>query len=174
MVKIKGELDNNFPHDRLRGDGETILGIRVERHGKVGTLKISQGSYINLLSQKGKFLMQGANSNSDTHIKVKTHRKGHSDPHNKGETQYTIGKLKCHQGYFNASQHNPILVQFHMQDVNTISTPLNKTVKLTILTKSIKVSMIDTPFAKVIGSWYLTWFGICNPIPESIHNIIHS
>ena len=92
MARIKGELNQKFPMTDL-GEMKKILGIRVERDRKHGTLKISQGPYI------------------DT-----------------------------------------ILAQFQMQDANPVSTPLNKTVKLTVPTGSKDGPTIDVPYAKAIGS----------------------
>ena len=75
------------------GEMAKILGIRVERDRDKGTLKISQGPYIDV-----------------------------------------------------------ILARFHMQDLNPVSMPLSKTVKLTVPTGSTTGPTIDAPYAKAIGS----------------------
>ena len=92
MAHIKGELNQKFPMTDL-GEMKKILGIRVERDRKHGTLKISQGPYIDI-----------------------------------------------------------ILAQLQMQDVNPISTPLNKTVNLTVPTESKDGPTINLPYAKAIRS----------------------
>ena len=48
MVQINGELNGKFPMTDL-GEMAKILGIRVERDRDEGTLKISQGPYINVI-----------------------------------------------------------------------------------------------------------------------------
>ena len=48
MVRIKGELNGKFPMTDL-GEMAKILGIRVERDRDKGTLKISQGLYIDVV-----------------------------------------------------------------------------------------------------------------------------
>ena len=58
MVWIKGELNKKFPMTDL-GEMKKILGIRVERDRKYGTLKISQGLYIDTILAW--FQMQDAN-----------------------------------------------------------------------------------------------------------------
>ena len=45
IVWIKGELNQKFPMTDLE-EMKKILGIRVKRDRKHGTLKISQGPYI--------------------------------------------------------------------------------------------------------------------------------
>ena len=75
------------------GEMAKILGIRVERGSDKGTLKISQGPYIDV-----------------------------------------------------------VLTRFHMQDSIPISTPLSKTVKLTVPTGSTSSPTIDAPYAKAISS----------------------
>ena len=88
MIQVKQEIKKQFTMTDL-GELKKILGIRVERDQAKGTLKISQGPYI------------------DT-----------------------------------------ILAWFHMQDTNSVSIPLNKSVKLTSNSKS----TLDVPYAKAIGS----------------------
>ena len=75
------------------GEMSKILGIRVERDRDKGTLKISQGLYIDV-----------------------------------------------------------VLTRFHMQDSNPVSTPLSKTVKLTVPTGSTTGPTIDAPYSKAISS----------------------
>ena len=58
MAQIKGELNQKFPMTDL-GEMKKILGIRVERDRKHGTLKISQGPYIDTVLAQ--FQMQDAN-----------------------------------------------------------------------------------------------------------------
>ena len=58
------------------------------------------------------------------------------------------GILKILQGPY----IDTILAQFQMQDTNPVSTPLNKTVKLTIPTGSKDGPTINIPYAKAIGS----------------------
>ena len=48
MTWIKGELNGKFPMTNL-GEMKKILGIRVERDRKHGTLKISQRPYIDTI-----------------------------------------------------------------------------------------------------------------------------
>ena len=48
MTWIKGELNEKFPMTNL-GEMKKILGIRVERDRKHGTLKISQRPYIDTI-----------------------------------------------------------------------------------------------------------------------------
>ena len=87
MAHIKQKLKGEFDMMDL-GNMKKILGIRVERDRAKGTLKISQGPYIDI-----------------------------------------------------------ILTQFQMQNANPVSTPLNKSAKLT---PNIKL-MINVPYAKAIG-----------------------
>ena len=48
MTKVKGELHKKFPMMKL-GEMKKILGIRIERHRKQGTLTMSQEHYINII-----------------------------------------------------------------------------------------------------------------------------
>lgn len=58
MARIKEELNGKFTMTDL-GEMEKILGLRVERNREDGTLKISQGPYIDVLLAR--FHMQDAN-----------------------------------------------------------------------------------------------------------------
>ena len=91
MTQIKEELNGKFVMKDL-GEMKKILGICVERNRKEGTLKISQGLYIDI-----------------------------------------------------------ILTRFHMQNANTVSTPLSTSVKLRT-PQSTNSPKIDVPYAKAIGS----------------------
>ena len=48
MIKLKGELNKNFQMTEL-GEMKKILGIRIERDRKQGTLTMSQGHYIDVI-----------------------------------------------------------------------------------------------------------------------------
>ena len=48
MIKLKGELNEKFQMTEL-GEMKKILGIRIERDRKQGTLTMSQGHYINII-----------------------------------------------------------------------------------------------------------------------------
>ena len=58
------------------------------------------------------------------------------------------GSLKISQELY----INVILAQFNMQNSNSVSTPLSKTVKLTVPIQSTSGPTIDAPYAKAIGS----------------------
>ena len=45
-----------------------------------------------------------------------------------------------------------ILTRFHMQDANSVSTPLSKSVTLTMTSKDTDLPKIDVPYAKAVGS----------------------
>ena len=48
MIKLKGELNEKFQMTEL-GEMKKILGIRIERDRKQGTLTMLQGHYINVI-----------------------------------------------------------------------------------------------------------------------------
>ena len=48
MIKLKGELNEKFQMTEL-GEMKKILGIRIERDRKQGTLTMSQGHYIDVI-----------------------------------------------------------------------------------------------------------------------------
>ena len=59
------------------------------------------------------------------------------------------------KGTLNISQGpyiNVVLTRFHMQDANPVSTPLSKSVKLTVPIESTNGPTIDAPYAKAISS----------------------
>ena len=91
MARIKEELNGKYVMKDL-GEMKKILGIRVERNRRKGTLKISQGPYIDV-----------------------------------------------------------ILARFHMQNTNTVSTPLNTSVKFKT-PQNVDSPKVDVPYAKAIGS----------------------
>ena len=84
MIKLKGELNEKFQMTEL-GEMKKILGIRIERDRKQGTLTMSQGHYIDIILAR--FNM------SDTHpVSMPLHKtiKLNSSPDSMGPTTEVI------------------------------------------------------------------------------------